>query len=53
VVLIEEDGVMTFARCLIFCGKQIRELHQFSFEEELQAELKARNQSVVAESPVG
>lgn len=31
------------------CGKQIRELHKLSFEEELQSQLKARNQSVATE----
>lgn len=40
-------------RVIEACGKQIRELHQFSFEEELQAQLKGRNRSVVTESRAG
>ncbi len=39
-------------RVIEACGKQIRELHRFSFEEE-QSQLKARNQSAATESPNG
>lgn len=38
-------------RVIGVCGKQIRELHQFSFDEALQPELNARSQSVLTESP--
>jgi hypothetical protein len=40
-------------RVIEACGKQIRELHKFSFEEELQAQLKTPDRSVLGESPVG
>jgi hypothetical protein len=40
-------------RVIEACGKQIRELHRFSFEEELQAELKTPLRSVPGESPLG
>lgn len=40
-------------RVIAACGKQIRELHKFSFEEELQAQLKTPAPSVPGENPLG
>jgi hypothetical protein len=57
--LLRDDGNDTWQsqentrRVIEACGKQIRELHRFSFEEELQSQLKARNQSALTESPDG
>jgi hypothetical protein len=53
--LLRDDGKDTWQseentrRVIEACGKQIRELHKFSFDEELQSQLKARNQSVATE----
>ena len=57
--LLRDDGKDTrqseenTRRVIEACGKQIRELHRFSFADELQSQLKARDQSVVIQSSDG